>query len=217
MLHFTDYQFHKECDHFTSKLYAHKRAKLPTKGQCNYDRQAEHKPIERYEPPKPKKKSSKATAVAATNDCQYVDALQEVSQLTITNNQNPLKKLEVIDKPLTIRQDEESKQGVNTIRDTPPEMYTLMHLVIPSQDKLSVFRKHIPKQQEIDALLKDLRNRVLHNIMVNLDTKDLVENFTLRYSNIYNYVADGRLPGNANTQKKLPAKQPISHYKWFIV
>ena len=41
--------------------------------------------------------------------------------------------------------------------------------------------------------------------MVNLDTKDLIESYTksLRYREIYNYVADGRLPGNATTQKKI--------------
>ena len=101
-----------------------------------------------------------------------------MSQLTIENNENPLKKVQLIDKPLTIKQDQESKQVVNTIRNTPPEMYTPTHMLIPPQDKLSLFRKHIPKQQEIDALLKDLRKRVLHNLMVNLDTKDLVENYT---------------------------------------
>ena len=94
---------------------------------------------------------------------------------------------------------------INTIREVPPEMYTPAHLLIPPQDKLSLFRKHIPKQQEIDVLLKNLRKCMLHNLMVNLDTKDLIESYTksLRYREIYNYVADGRLPGNANTQKKI--------------
>ena len=116
-----------------------------------------------------------------------------------------MKKLERIDKPLTIKQDQEEKQVVNTIREVPPEMYTPAHLLIPPQDKLSLFRKHIPKQQEIDALLKNLRKRVLHNLMVNLDTKDLIENYTksLRYHKIYNYIADGRLPGNVITKKKI--------------
>ena len=125
--------------------------------------------------------------------------------MTPTSNQNPLKKLEMIDKPLTIKQDQESKQGINTIRETPPEMYTPPHLLIAPQDKLSVFRKHIPKQKEIDTLLKDLRKRVLHSLMVNLDTKDLIEHYSksLRYRDIYNYIADGRLPGNVNTQKKI--------------
>ena len=77
--------------------------------------------------------------------------------------------------------------------------------MIEPQDKLSVFRKHIPKQQEIDTLLQDLRKSLLHNLLVNLDTKDLVESYTtsLRYKDIYNYVADDRLPGNMNVHKKI--------------
>ena len=75
----------------------------------------------------------------------------------------------------------------------------------PYQCKTNVFRKHFPKQQEIDALLKDLRKRVLHNLMVNLDTKDLIEEYekSLRYREIYKYIADGRLAGNALKQKKI--------------
>ena len=109
--------------------------------------------------------------------------MQQILQSPIISNQNPLKKLELIDKPLSIKQDQESKQSVNTIRETPPKMYTPTHLLILPQDKLSLFRKHIPKQQEIDVLLKNLRKRVLHNLMVNLDTKDLIEHYmkSLRY------------------------------------
>ena len=135
--------------------------------------------------------------------------LQEIPIKSLTENENPLKKLERIDKPLTIKQDQQEKQVINTIREVPCEMYTPAHLLIPPQDKLLVFRKHIPKQQEIDALLKNLHKRVLHNLMVNLDTKDLIESYTksLRYQDIYNYIADGRLPGNAITQKRSRERQ----------
>ena len=175
------------------------------KTRCNYDRQVKHKPVDRYELPKITKKTNKAAAVAKVNECQYVATLQEILIKSLTRNETPLKKLERIDKPLTIKQDQEEKQVVNTIREVPPEMYTPAHLLIPPQDKLSLFRKHIPKQQEIDALLKNLRKRVIHNLMVNLDTKDLIESYTksLRYHEIYNYIADGRLPGNVITQKKI--------------
>ena len=205
LLHFTDYQLHKESDHLANKLYAHKRTKLTAKTRRNYHRQVKHKLVNRYEPPKITKKTNKVTAVAKINECQYVNALQEIPITALTNNENPLKKLERIDKPLTIKQDQEEKQVVNTIREVLPEMYTPAYLLIPPQDKLSLFRKHIPKQQEIDALLKNLCKWVLHNLMVNLDTKDLIENYTksLRYREIYNYIADGRLPGNVITQKKI--------------
>ena len=77
--------------------------------------------------------------------------------------------------------------------------------MIPANDKLSIFRKHIPKQREIDALLANLCKRVLHNLMVNLDTKDLIEAYdtSTRYKDIYHYVQDGRLSGNNKMQKKI--------------
>ena len=130
LLHFTDYKIHKDCNNLAKKLYAHKRAKLPTKDPRNYDRQVKHKLIERYQSEKTTKKSKKATAVAETNNRQYVDALQQLPQAALFGNENPLKKLELIDKPLTIKQDQESKQVINTIRETPPEMYTPPHLLI---------------------------------------------------------------------------------------
>ena len=166
-----------------NKLYAHKQTKLSAKTRHYYDRQAKHKPVHRYEPPKITKKANQAPAVAKVNERQYVAALQEIPIKSLTSNENPLKKLGRIDKPLTIKQDQQEKQRINTIREVPPEMYTPAHLLIPPQDKLSLFRKHIPKQQEIDALLKNLRKRVLHNLMVNLDSKDLIESYTksLRY------------------------------------
>ena len=138
LLHFTDYQLHKESDHLANKLYAHKRTKLSAKTRRNYDRQVKHKPVHRYELPKITKKTNKAAAVAKINERQYVAALQEIPIKTLMRNENPLKKLERIDKLLTIKQDQEEKLVVNTIREVPPEMYTPAHLLIPPQDKLSL-------------------------------------------------------------------------------
>ena len=136
---------------------------------------------------------------------EQLTAVDKVIAVFEIGNQNPLQKDQIIDMPLTIKQDQIEKQVVNTFRDIPDEMYKPPHLLIESQDKLSVFRKHIPQQQEIDALLQYLRKRVLHDLMVNLDTKDLAESYTtsLRYNDIYNYITDGRLAGNMNTQKKI--------------
>ena len=104
-----------------------------------------NKPVDRYEPPKITKKTSKAAAVVKLNERQYVAALQEIPIKSLTRNENPLKKLERIDKPLTIKQDQQEKQVINTIREVPPEMYTPTHLLIPPQDKLSLFQKTYSK------------------------------------------------------------------------
>ena len=91
LLHFTDYQLHKQSDHLANKLYTHKRTKLTAKTRCNYDRQAKHKPVGRYEPPKITKKTNKGTAVVKINECQYVNALQEIPITVLSSNENPLK------------------------------------------------------------------------------------------------------------------------------
>ena len=77
--------------------------------------------------------------------------------------------------PLSLHQDQLQKQVVNMIREVPEQFFEDPKQVIPANDKLSIFRKHIPKQKEIDTLLTNLCKRVLHNLMVNLDTKDLIE------------------------------------------
>ena len=107
--------------------------------------------------------------------------------------------------PLSLHQDHLQKQVVNTIREVPEQIFEDLKQVIPANDKLSIFRKHIPKQREIDALLANLRKRVFHNLMVNLDTKDLIEAYdtSSRLKDIYHYVQDGRLSGNVKTQKKI--------------
>ena len=91
LLHFTDYQLHKESDHLANKLYAHKRTKLSAKTRRNYDRQAKHKPVDRYEPPKVTKRTNMAAAVAKANEQQYVAALQEIPIKSLSRNENPLK------------------------------------------------------------------------------------------------------------------------------
>ena len=82
------------------------------------------------------KKANKAAAVAKVNKHQYVAALQEIPIKSLTRNENPLKKLERIDKPLTIKQDQQEKQVINTIREVPREMYTPAHLLIPPQGQI---------------------------------------------------------------------------------
>ena len=58
--------------------------------------------------------------------------------------------------PLLLHQDQLQKQVVNMIREVPEQFFEDLKQVIPANDKLSIFRKHIPKQKEIDTLLTNL-------------------------------------------------------------
>ena len=128
-----------------------------------------------------------------------------MQQMVPASNTNKLQIISSNIDPLSLHQDQLQKQVVNTIREVPEQFFEDLKHVIPANDKLSLFRKHIPKQREIDALLANLRKRVLHNLMVNLDTKDLIEAYDMssQYKDIYYYVQDRRLSGNNKTQKKI--------------
>ena len=132
----------------------------------------------------------------------HLDQLQEIAQLP---NENKLQLAMTTNEPLSLHQDQLQKQLVNTIREVPEQFFEDLKHVIPANDKLSIFRKHIPKQKEIDALLANLCKRVLHNLMVNLDTKDLIEAYdtSTRYKDIYRYVQESQLSGNMKIQKKI--------------
>ena len=132
----------------------------------------------------------------------HLDQLKDLVSIPTVN------KLQLVNQttdPLSLHQDQLQKQVVNMIREVPGQFFEDFKQVIPANNKLSIFRKHIPKQKEVDALLANLRKRVLHNLMVNLDTKDLIEAYdtSIRFKDIYCYVQDGRLSGNVKTQKKI--------------
>ena len=57
---------------------------------------------------------------------------------------------------LSLHEDQLHKQLVNTITEVLKQFFEDLKHVIPANDKLLIFRKHIPKQKEIDALLTNL-------------------------------------------------------------
>ena len=127
-------------------------------------------------------KANKAKSQSATSNIQQKVAneptsyqLDQIQQMVPASNTNKLQIISSNTDPLSLHQDQLQKQVVNTIREVPEQFFEDLKPVIPVNDKLSIFRKHIPKQREIDALLANLSKRVLHNLMVNLDTKDLIE------------------------------------------
>ena len=215
LLHYSDRQlmnnYHKAAgiDHL-----AHTRANQKPETRTRYACKAHNQQIERYQAGNtiPAHKATEAKSQSAPLSIQQnianepkssqLDAMQQMVPASNTN------KLQIISNnidPLSLHQDQLHKQVVNTIREVPEQFFEDLKHVIPANDKLFIFRKHIPKQREIDALLANLRKRVLHNLMVNLDTKDLIESYdtSTRYKDIYRYVQDGRLSGNNKTQKKI--------------
>ena len=153
---------------------------------------------------KEKVTANNTTMARPNQDLIKSSQLDQVQPYAPVISDNKLQLVNKLQDPLSLHQDQLQKQLVNTIREVPEQFFEDLKQVIPANDKHSIFRKHIPKQKEIDTLA-NLRKRVLHNLMVNLDTKDLAEAYdtSTRFKDVYRYVQEGRLAGNIKIQKKI--------------
>ena len=66
-------------------------------------------------------------------------------------------------------------QAVNTIR--PPDIkYTQKSQpLVPVDTPLSIIRKHIPRQSDIDKIVKSIETRVIHGLELPIQAQDLIK------------------------------------------
>ena len=99
-------------------------------------------------------------------------------------------------------------EPVNTIR--PPEIeYTQMpQALVPIDTPLSIIHKHIPRQSDIDKIVKNIETCVIDSLELPIQAQDLVkayQHFT-HFHDIYQYITDGKLPSSVKTQNCIRAE-----------
>ena len=66
-------------------------------------------------------------------------------------------------------------QSVNTIRCPDIEYTKTSQPLVPVDTPLSVIRKHIPRQSDIDKILKSIETRVIHRLELLIQAQDLIK------------------------------------------
>ena len=99
-------------------------------------------------------------------------------------------------------------EPVNTIR--PPEIkYTQTpQALVPIDTPLSIICKHIPRQSDIDKIVRNTKIHVIHSLELPIQAQDLVKVYqhSTCFCNIYQYITDGKLPSNVKVQNCIRAK-----------
>ena len=177
LLHFSDHQLLQNYQGISGFAhYKHSKQKQEPPPRTRYPRKAHSQDIERYQAGKqqvadknvhtkiPQSESLNKQITSKEPNKYHLDRLAPTEVIAQLPTENKLQHLaSKVKDPLSLHQDQLQKQLVNTIREVPEQFFQDLKQVIPANDKLSIFRKHIPKQKEIDALLANLRRRVLHN------------------------------------------------------
>ena len=99
-------------------------------------------------------------------------------------------------------------QAVNTTR--PPEIeYTrTSQPLVPVDMPLLVIRKHIPRQSDIDKIVKSIETRVIHRLELLIQAQDLIKTYqtSRHFQDIYHYITDGKLPSGTKAQNCIHAE-----------
>ena len=99
-------------------------------------------------------------------------------------------------------------EPVNTIR--PPEIkYTQMpQALVPIDTPLSTICKHIPRQSDIDKIVKNIETCVIHSLELSIQAQDLIKVYqhSTHFRDIYQYITDGKLPSSTKAQNCIRAE-----------
>ena len=99
-------------------------------------------------------------------------------------------------------------EPVNTIQ--PPEIeYTQTpQALVPIDTPLSIICKHIPRQSDIDKIIKNIETHVIHSLELPIQAQDLVKVYqhSTHFHDIYQYITDGKLPSSVKVQNCIKAE-----------
>ena len=73
---------------------------------------------------------------------------------------------------------------------------------------LSIICKHIPRQSDIDKIVKNIETCVIHSLELPIQAQDLIKVYqhSTRFRDIYQYITDGKLPFSVKAQNCIRAE-----------
>ena len=92
-------------------------------------------------------------------------------------------------------------EPVNTIRPAEIEYTQTPQALVPIDTPLSIIRKHIPRQSDIDKIVRNIERCVIHGLELPIQAQDLVKVYqtSTHFCDIYQYITDGKLPSSSKT------------------
>ena len=81
-------------------------------------------------------------------------------------------------------------------------------VLVPIDTPLSIIHKHIPRQSDIDKIVKNIETHVIHSLELPIQAQDLVKVYqhSTHFCDIYQYIIDRKLPSSAKAQNCIRAE-----------
>ena len=80
--------------------------------------------------------------------------------------------------------------------------------MVPIDKPLSIIHKHIPRQSDIDKIVRNIETHVIHGLELPIQAQDLVKAYqtSIRFCDIYQYITEGKLPSSSKAQNCIRAE-----------
>ena len=67
---------------------------------------------------------------------------------------------------------------------------------------MSIICKHIPRQSDIDKIVRNIETRIIHSLELLIQAQDLIKAYqhSTHFRDIYQYITDGKLPSGTKAQ-----------------
>ena len=151
---------------------------------------------------------AKLNAVKQFNKQNYKSKLMTEKYLLLPLNPQQLTPVQTAIQRMSEKHLDFEIKPDNTIQ--PPEIeYTQTpQALVPIDTPLSIIQKHIPRQSDIDKIVKNIETHVIHSLELPIQAQDLVKAYqhSTHFHDIYQYIIDGKLPSSAKAQNCIRAK-----------
>ena len=83
--------------------------------------------------------------------------------------------------------------------------------LVPIATPLSIICKHIPRQSDIDKIVRNIETRVIYSLELPIQAQDLIKAYqhSTHFCDIYQYITDGKLPSSTKAQNCIKPKHLI--------
>ena len=90
-------------------------------------------------------------------------------------------------------------EPVYTIQPQDIEYTQMPQALVLINTPLSIICKHIPRQSDIDKIVKNIETCVIHSLELLIQAQDLLKAYqhSTHFHDIYQYIIDGKLPSSA--------------------
>ena len=151
---------------------------------------------------------AKLNAVKQFNKQDHKSKLMTEKYSLLPLNPQQLTPVQTAIQRMSVKHPDFEIEPVNTIRSPEIEYTQMPQALVPIDTPLSIIRKHIPRQSDIDKIVQNVETHVIHSLELLIQAQDLVKVYqhSTCFCDIYQYITDGKLPSSAKGQNCIRAE-----------